>query len=142
MPTAASHTTISPLIERALDRELARRRGLRPHAQLAIAPDARAVAIEAAFARLASEYAPAAFVGHGDGAVAAATEICALLAAARREMLAHAPSPPPTPPSPRPTLPGKRSSRPRAWWRALRRALSLRSVAGADRRDRPILDDV
>ena len=135
MPTAASHTTISPLIERALDRELARRRGLRPHAQLAIAPDARAVAIEAAFARLASEYAPAAFVGHGDGAVAAATEICALLAAARREMLAHAPTP-------RPTLPGKRSSRPRAWWRALRRALSLRSVAGADRRDRPILDDV
>src|SRR5437763_12091546 len=89
MPTAASYTTLSPLIERALHRELSRRRGLRPHVQLAIAPDATPASIDAAFARLESEYAPDAFSGYGDNAVGAATEICALLAAAHREMRAH-----------------------------------------------------
>ena len=135
MPTAASLTTLSPLIERALHRELARRRGLRAHAQLAIAPNATATVIETAFAQLKSQYEPDAFAGYGETAITAASEICALLAAARDQMRARL-----TPPPAAPTVAGKRSSRTRAWLRALRRSLWLRSAA--DRGDRAVLNDV
>src|SRR5256885_158913 len=76
-----------------------------------------------------------AFAGYGETAITAASEICALLAAARDQMRARL-----TPPPAAPTVAGKRSSRTRAWLRALRRSLWLRSAA--DRGDRAVLNDV
>ncbi|MDB4967838.1 MAG: hypothetical protein JWN44_3527 [Myxococcales bacterium] len=81
--------TLSPLVERALYREIARRRDLRPHAQLGIAPGAVSAAIESAFARLRNEYDPQAFEAYGEHAVAAATEICELLRGAYDAMHAR-----------------------------------------------------
>jgi tetratricopeptide (TPR) repeat protein len=74
------------VIERALARELAARRELRPHAQLAIPPDATPAAIEEAWARLRGRYDPTAFDEHGPAAVAAARSIRDLLIAAYESM--------------------------------------------------------
>jgi hypothetical protein len=93
-PAVAKHRsskslTLSPLVERALYREIARRRDLSAHAQLGIAVGARPAIVESAFARLRNEYDPAAFEAYGDNAVAAATEICELLRAAYDRMHAR-----------------------------------------------------
>jgi hypothetical protein len=77
---------VKELIERALLRELAARRELRAHVQLAIAPNASRPTIEQAFARMRGQYAPAAFAECGPVAVEAATEISALLHAAYEAM--------------------------------------------------------
>jgi hypothetical protein len=87
------------LIERALERELAVRRELRPHAQLAIPANATPAAIEAAYARLRSRYDADAFVCYGPATVAAARGILELLRDAhesmRRPMRAHGSEPEP-----------------------------------------------
>ncbi|MCU1282708.1 MAG: hypothetical protein JWM53_6254 [bacterium] len=74
------------LIERALQRELTRRRQLRPHAQLSIAPDAPVAVVEEAYARLRVRYDPGAFAEYGDAAVATATSIAELMRQACEQM--------------------------------------------------------
>ncbi len=74
------------LIERALERELAARRGLRPHAQLAIPAHASPDAIEAAYQRLRRRYDSTEFSDYGPTAVAAAHEITELLRLAYERM--------------------------------------------------------
>jgi hypothetical protein len=74
------------LIERALERELAVRRELRPHAQLAIPANAPPAAIEEAYARLHARYDAAAFADYGPATVAAARAILELLDDAHESM--------------------------------------------------------
>lgn len=76
------------LVERALQRELAARRELRPHAQLAIPPNSSRAAIEEAYGRLRSRYDENAFAEYGPVAVAAAKSIAELLRSAYDSMLA------------------------------------------------------
>lgn len=71
--------TLSPLVQRALQRELAQRRQLRPHAQLGIPLDAAPDQIEAAFRRLERQYDPQSYAAYGAAAVACAVEISDLL---------------------------------------------------------------
>lgn len=82
MTTACAETPrpeFKDLVERALQREVAARRELRPHAQLAISPDAPPVAVEEAYARLRGRYDASAFSEYGPVAVAAAQTISDLL---------------------------------------------------------------
>jgi len=74
------------LVERALQRELALRRELRPHAQLAVSQSAAPATVDEAYARLQRRYDPAAFAEYGDEVVAAATSIVELLRSAYRRM--------------------------------------------------------
>jgi hypothetical protein len=74
------------LVERALQRELALRRELRPHAQLAVSPRAAPSAVDEAYARLQQRYNPDAFAEYGDEAVLAARSIVELLRSAHRRM--------------------------------------------------------
>ena len=74
------------LVERALQREVAARRELRPHAQLAIAPNAAPAAVEEAYQRLRARYEAAAFAEYGPIAVAAAESISELLRVAYETM--------------------------------------------------------
>lgn len=75
------------LVERALQRELGARRELRPHAQLAIQPNAPRSAVEEAYQRLRARYEASAFAEYGPVAVAAVEQIAELLGAARDAML-------------------------------------------------------
>jgi hypothetical protein len=75
------------LVERALQRELTARRELRPHAQLAIPPNATPSAIAEAYSRLRGRYDAAAFVEYGQSVVAAAQSITDLLQIAYASML-------------------------------------------------------
>jgi hypothetical protein len=79
------------LVERALQRELTARRELRPHAQLAIQPNAPQSAVEEAYQRLRGRYDAVAFAEYGPVAVAAAQSIADLLRTARDAMLQPAP---------------------------------------------------
>ena len=89
------------LVERALQRELTARRELRPHAQLAIQPNAPRCAVEEAYRRLRARYDAAAFAEYGPIAVAAAQSIAdllhtaygAMLRPAQRERIESAPLP-------------------------------------------------
>jgi hypothetical protein len=74
------------LVERALQRELASRRELRPHAQLAIPPNATPNAVEEAYQRLRARYDAAAFAEYGPVAVGAATSIADLMRVAYESM--------------------------------------------------------
>jgi hypothetical protein len=74
------------LIERALQREVAARRELRPHAQLAIAPNAPPSAVEEAYQRLRARYEAVSFAEYGPVAVAAAETISDLLHVAYEAM--------------------------------------------------------
>jgi hypothetical protein len=74
------------LVERALQREVAARRELRPHAQLAIAPNASPPAVEEAYQRLRARYESASFAEYGPVAVAAAESISELLRVAYEAM--------------------------------------------------------
>lgn len=74
------------LVERALQREVAARRELRPHAQLAIAPNASPPAVEEAYQRLRARYEADSFAEYGSVAVAAAESISALLRVAYEAM--------------------------------------------------------
>lgn len=74
------------LVERALQRELAARQNLRPHAQLAIQPTASAEEIDRAYNRLRGRYETAAITEYGPAAAAAANGIAALLRAAHEAM--------------------------------------------------------
>jgi hypothetical protein len=74
------------LVERALQRELATRRELRPHAQLAIPPNATPSAAEEAYQRLRARYDATAFAEYGPVAVSAATSIADLLRVAYESM--------------------------------------------------------
>ena len=74
------------LVERALQREVATRRELRPHAQLAIAPNAPPAVVEEAYQRLRARYEAASFDEYGPVAVAAAQTIGELLRAAYEAM--------------------------------------------------------
>src|SRR5262245_56855068 len=74
------------LVERSLERELAMRRELRPHAQLAIAANAPPSAIESAYQRLHKRYDATAFAEYGPVAVAAAQNIADLLLTAYEAM--------------------------------------------------------
>jgi hypothetical protein len=85
--TDASH--LREIVERALRRELAARRELRPHVQLAIAPDADAQMIAEAYQRQQRRYAPADYAQHGEACVEVAREIGTLITAAY-ETMAHA----------------------------------------------------
>jgi len=76
------------LIERALHRELVARRELRPHAQLAIPPNASRATIEEAYSRLRARYDEKAFAEYGPSAVGAAKSIAELLRTAYDAMLA------------------------------------------------------
>lgn len=67
------------LVERALQREVAARRELRPHAQLGIAPNAPPPVVEEAYQRLRARYEAASFAEYGPVAVAAAETISELL---------------------------------------------------------------
>jgi hypothetical protein len=77
---------LKELVERALQRELAARRDLRPHAQLAIQPTATAAEVDRAYARLRRQYETLAIAEYGPDAVAAANAIAALLRAAHEAM--------------------------------------------------------
>ena len=88
---ARGEPTLQPLVERALDRELARRRTLQPNAQLGIAADADAGAIEEAYARLRRQYDSPAFATYGEAATMAAHAIAELLEDAYRRMKSAAP---------------------------------------------------
>jgi hypothetical protein len=74
------------LVERALHRELTTRRELRPHAQLAIQPNAPVAAVEEAYQRLRARYDASAFAEYGAVAVDAATSIADLLRVAYESM--------------------------------------------------------
>jgi hypothetical protein len=74
------------LVERALQREVAARRELRPHAQLGIASNAPPPVVEDAFQRLRARYEAASFAEYGPVAVAAAETIGELLRAAYEAM--------------------------------------------------------
>lgn len=74
------------LVERALQREVAARRELRPHAQLGIAPNAPPPVVEEAYQRLRARYEAASFDEYGPVAVAAAETISELLRIAREAM--------------------------------------------------------
>lgn len=82
------------LVEGALQRELTARRELRPHAQLAIQPNAPQSAVEEAYQRLRGRYDAAAFAEYGPVAVAAAQSIAELIRAARDAMLRPTPGQP------------------------------------------------
>jgi tetratricopeptide (TPR) repeat protein len=75
------------LVERALQRELRARRELRPHAQLAIQPNANRAAVEESYQRLRARYDAAAFAEYGDVAVTAAQSIGALVDGAYQAMV-------------------------------------------------------
>jgi DNA-binding transcriptional MocR family regulator len=75
------------LIERSLQRELTARRELRPHAQLAIQPNAPRAAVEEAYQRLRARYDANAFAEYGDVAVAATQGIAELIRVAYEAML-------------------------------------------------------
>jgi hypothetical protein len=77
---------LKELVERALQRELAARRDLRPHAQLAIPATATAEEIDRAYARLRRQYETLSIADYGPAAVAAANGIAALLRAAHEAM--------------------------------------------------------
>jgi hypothetical protein len=79
------------LVERALQRELACRRDLRPHAQLGVPQTAPPPIVDSAYASLQQRYNPDVFAEYGDDAVAAARGIVELLHAAYREMREPAP---------------------------------------------------
>jgi len=87
----ARRPEFNDLVERALQRELASRRELRPHAQLAIQPNALESAVEEAYQRLRGRYDTAAFAEYGPVAVAAAQSIADLLRTARDAMVQPAP---------------------------------------------------
>lgn len=87
----ARRPEFNDLVERALQRELTARRELRPHAQLAIQPNAPQSAVEEAYQRLSGRYDAAAFAEYGPVAVAAAESIAALIRAARDAMLRPTP---------------------------------------------------
>jgi len=74
------------LVERALQREVAVRRELRPHAQLGIAPNAPPAVVEEAYQRLRARYESASFAEYGPIAVAAAENISELLRVACEAM--------------------------------------------------------
>ena len=74
------------LVERALQREVAARRELRPHAQLGIAPNAPPPVVEEAYQRLRARYEAASFAEYGPIAVAAAESIGELLRVASEAM--------------------------------------------------------
>lgn len=74
------------LVERALQREVAARRELRPHAQLGIAPNAPPPVVEEAYQRLRARYEAASFAEYGPIAVAAAEKISELLRGASEAM--------------------------------------------------------
>ena len=74
------------LVERALQRELALRREMRPHAQLAVSRSAAPAVVDDAFARLQRRYNPDAFAEYGDEVVALARSIVELLRSAHRRM--------------------------------------------------------
>ncbi len=82
----ARRPEFSDLVERALQRELAARRELRPHAQLAIQQNARRSAVDESYQRLRRRYDASAFAEYGPVAVAAAERIAELLRAARDAM--------------------------------------------------------
>lgn len=82
----ARRPDFNDLIERALQREVATRRELRPHAQLAIAPDAPPSAVEEAYQRVRARYDAAAFAEYGPTAVEAAQTISELLRLAYEAM--------------------------------------------------------
>ena len=82
----ASRPEFKDLVERALQREVAARRELRPHAQLAIAPNAPALVVEEAYQRLRSRYDAASFDEYGPVAVASAQSISDLLRLAYEAM--------------------------------------------------------
>lgn len=82
----ASSAALHEIVVRALHRELARRDDLRPHAQLAIAPNASQQTIEEAWAGLRQRYQPSAYSEYGPAAVAAAEAILARLHAAYEQM--------------------------------------------------------
>jgi hypothetical protein len=88
----ARRPEFSDLVERALQRELAARRELRPHAQLAIQPNTRGSAVEEAYQRLRGRYDASAFAEYGPVAVAAVENIAELLRAARDAMVQPAPA--------------------------------------------------
>lgn len=87
----ARESQLQPLVERALARELARRRTLQPHAQLGVAADADAGAIDEAYARLKRQYDSPAFAQYGEATTAAARAIADLLDDAHRRMRSAAP---------------------------------------------------
>ena len=74
------------LVERALQRELACRRELGPHAQLAVPRNASPNAVDGAYAKLQRRYNPDAFAEYGENAVTAAHGIIDLLTAAYRSI--------------------------------------------------------
>lgn len=82
----ARRPDFNDLVERALQREVATRRELRPHAQLAIAPDAPPNVVEEAYQRVRARYDAAAFVEYGPTAVEAAQTISELLRVAYEAM--------------------------------------------------------
>lgn len=75
----ARRPDFNDLVARALQREVATRRELRPHAQLAIAPDAPPNLVEEAYQRVRARYDAAAFAEYGPTAVEAAQTISQLL---------------------------------------------------------------
>jgi hypothetical protein len=77
---------LKDLVARALERELAARRSLRPHAQLGIAPAATATAIDRAYARLRGRYETISIAEYGESAVASANAIAELLRRAHESM--------------------------------------------------------
>lgn len=82
----ACRSELNDLVERALQREVAARRELRPYAQLAIAPNAPPPTVEEAYRRLRARYEPDSFADYGPVAVAAAQTISDLLGAAYETM--------------------------------------------------------
>lgn len=83
MPAVPNQAALSAVVIRALRDDLTRRRGLRPHAQLAIPSSAGATTIDDSYRRLCNRYHPESFAAHGPDAVAAAQEIVELLRVAR-----------------------------------------------------------
>ncbi len=82
----ANRPEFKDLVERALQREVAARRELRPHAQLAIAPTASPSVVDEAYQRLRARYDGAGFAEYGPVAVQAAQAISELLRAAYEAM--------------------------------------------------------
>lgn len=77
---------LKEVVERALQRELATRRSLRPHAQLGIAPDTTPTEIDKAYARLRGRYETISIAEYGSAAVEAASSIAELLRTAHESM--------------------------------------------------------
>ena len=75
------------LVERALQREVAARRELRPHAQLGIPASSAPTVVEDAYRRLRARYEAASFTEYGPVAAAAAEAIAELLRVAYESML-------------------------------------------------------